>query len=305
MRGLERMKFILIVGILLIVTCRFADTVDALQIDVLCDVHDVRLTYDGSVGRFLNNDLETSSRAEGTLIFENTGSVPITKLLFLVDYIDGQHRRMFTLIYNRVVGAQKLEPFFGRRLPITVPSANDPVAAGQQLKVLGSSPVTSTNCPSGAEVTMVNVSFADGRSTSWSNPDWHLDADIASAPNFELPHHLVQRSTEFLVRVQVSSEGKVLGVKPLDQTLVSPLIAAVEEQFPRWVFLPPLQGGKPLASDITLLIRIHANPKWSPPAKATLGIRSEAPFVVVDLVPKKHSKSGWYLSFAHRGVPSP
>ncbi|MGB8521518.1 MAG: hypothetical protein WCD43_01010 [Candidatus Acidiferrales bacterium] len=236
------------------------------------------------------------------MVFVNTSPLPIRRILILVDYFDDQHQRMFTLIYNRDSGAQRMGQFFERRLPITVPGLKDVMAPGQRIETLGSSPLTAETCPSAGEVTMVEATFEDGSSTSWSAARWHLDADIENAPHFKFPRLLVPTGNDILATAQIGSDGKAQELTPLGN-VSAPAIAAIRAQLTNWTFLPPLEDGKPSAGALKLLFRFYPDPNSKYVSVAEVKNLPPGPFVVVDLVLKEPEGPYWNLLFANTGVP--
>jgi hypothetical protein len=272
--------------------------------DSFCELSKAPLKYEGAPGKIEMESLRLARRAEGLITFTNTTSVAISRIVVVADYFDSQDRRKFSLIYSRSTGSVKAGAFLGRWLPVVVPQAKESIAPGGVVKVPGSSPLTSRTCPSKGAVTFVQLDFEDGNSSSWSTPGWHVDIDLGSAPNPEVPRSLVAGRKELMADLQITLEGKLAEFEPHDDR-DPPLVSALQAALARWVFLPPASSGRPLQTRITMVFRFEATPEPKFSRIDTLESVPEGPFVLVDFLLKDNSQSDWYVYFGGIAPPAP
>jgi hypothetical protein len=269
-----------------------------------CENDSIPLTYSGPLGRLESSFLQTNTRAEGKIEYVNKQSLGLTAVTFLVDYLDGKHERMFTLMYYACVVKDRSDTkFFHRQFGRTVGDFKGSLGPGQSIVILGSSPVTSTECPTSAEVTLVNAKTVDGATNSWSIPDWHLDADIAAGPaHIKLPVSVISGNIEFFATAEIHQDGKLTEFGSTDKTGMA-ILSKLQGQLALLKFLPPVSGGQTIDGRLTFLFRFHTKPGMR--ALRDLGpVRREAPFTVLDFLLAPSSKDRWDLLYANVQVPS-
>lgn len=266
----------------------------ALDTTTFCRLEHLPLSYNGALGRVRQHSLLTGRISSGLINFQNNTALPITELMILVDYLNESHERLFTLVYHISAGSRpKMQTFFGRPVPMSVPALQRPLEPGKDVHISGNGIVTSGQCPAQARVTMVRVIFADDKSDTWSSSDWHLDAVLADVPDrLALPRNMVAERMEFLATAQISSDGKLEALIPSD-TIRTDLADALRVQLSHWSFLPLLEGGKPAATKATLLFRFHPDPDAEDTNPFPIAKRADRPFIVVDLLSRGPSRDEW------------
>ncbi len=269
-----------------------------------CENASIPLTYNGPLGRFQNRLLQTNVRAEGKVGYENNQSFGLSAVTFLVDYFNGRHERVFTLIYHAGVGKDRGDrEFFRRQFGRTVGDFKGSLGPGQSAVVLGSSAVTSTGCPTSAEITLVNAKSVDGTTNSWSIPNWHLDADIATGPaHIKLPVSEMSENTEFFATAEIHQDGKLTEFVSTDKTGMA-ILSKLQGQLALLKFLPPVSGGQTIDGRLTFLFRFHTKSDVRP-LRDLGSVRKEAPFTVLDFLLATSSQDHWDLLYANVQVPS-
>ncbi len=258
-----------------------------------CENASIPLTYSGPLGRFKSSLLQTNLRAEGKVEYENNQSLGFTTITFLVDYFDEKHERMFTLIYHAGVEKDRSErEFFHRQFRRTVGDFKGSLGPGQSVVVLGSSPVTSTGCPTSAEVTLVNTTSVGGATNSWSIPNWHLDADIATGPaHIKFPVSAISENTEFFATAEIHQDGKLTEFVSTDKTAMA-ILSKLQGQLALLKLLPPVSGGQTIDGRLTFLFRFHTKSDVRP-LRDLGSVRQEAPFTVLDILLATSSQDHW------------
>jgi hypothetical protein len=273
-----------------------------------CTLKDVPVTYAGTLGRIVGNDVTTGATVDGALTYENNRPIPVAEVTIIVDYLNHQNERLYTAVYHDGAGNHKRpREFFGRLLGITIPGLRDPLAPGQRMSVLGHGPRASGGCPSEALVTMVDVTFADGSMETYKSPDWRLDPDLVFGPDpdidsdyLDLPVFLVRGRREFLADARIGSDGKLSALVPRDKDDTD-LAVALKDQLLRFTFLPSLENGSPSDSKVLFVVRLHPNSHPGADMFTMTSAPSE-PFVVVDLVLTTGDPNKWVLVYGLRAV---
>ena len=249
-----------------------------------CEKNSLPLTYGGPLGHFKNVILQTNARAEGKVEYENTQSIGLIGVTFLIDYFNRKHERLFTLIYHAGAGTDNgSREFFQRQLPLTVGDLKGSLGAGQSIEVLGSSPFTSTDCPVEGQVTLVHAVFEGGTTSSWSTSDWHLDPDVTSGPaHLELSASLIFGRSQFFASAKIDQNGKLKELTTRDQ-LGPVILSKLRDQIALLTFQPAMIGGRTVDGSVTLLFRFHQNPS-SGPLSELGAVNQKTPFGVLDFL---------------------
>src|SRR5580704_5894266 len=72
-----------------------------------CTVKGVPVTYAGTLGRILENDLTTGATVDGAITYENNRPIPVAEVTIVVDYLDRQNERLYTAVYHDGAGNHK------------------------------------------------------------------------------------------------------------------------------------------------------------------------------------------------------
>ncbi len=190
----------------------------------------------------------------------NLESSPIQALALVIEYTDEQGGVIERMPV--VASTEQANETFHPPFPVERVASlwKVPIAPGESVRVQGvSNGVKATICPSRAIVTFFAVQFVDGTVKKRASPGWQLGPTPRVIPLVSrFPDDVVKPPISVLAHVMISASGQVVEVLSLHGEQV-PVLSLIRDQMIRnWKFNPGLFEGRPTASELTVLFRIHS-----------------------------------------------
>lgn len=155
----------------------------------------------------------------------------------------------------------------------------------------------SGECPVEAKLTAALLWFSDGTSSDWTMPGSRVDPEPTRLVLRDLPVCLAQHNIDGLfLSLSLNSAGNVLQARGFPPDLSQRDPCDVKE-LGEWTFQPALLDGKPVATQMNLLLRLFhakeaARNRW-------LSRREAArPVTVVDATAPAHGGGSWHVLYA-------
>jgi len=231
--------------------------------------------------------------------FKNLFGSPIEAIELVLEYQGENGQVVVQLPY---VG---LTPSVKQIFPLLMPSEYKTnlkrrVTVGSSVELTTEGFVVVPQCPSKARAIALKVQFSDGKSQTWTSPNWHVKPLLKYFPaDLEFPRG-IGTTTRLLIRAEITPQGKVAGMELIQGNApenVGALLAALKE----WDFHPARVNGEAVTSDVVLLVRFNRLERqrekmWDLVLPEDLPI----PLSVVDLVQDPSAPTKWKLWYGRR-----
>lgn len=278
---------------------------DAQEPPILCSADPLPLYYRGPVGKVGEHRYVANRVSSGALTFHNDTEKPILNLTLIITYLSNDGQPLLTMAYQAGPKHGREEVFSFERAHLTN-ELKAPLPPGNSLRLQAESPLTTTRCPSKANVTLLSVVFSDQGTYFWSAPSWHVQATPRDTGNsFNVDPGQVRSVDQFAVRAHITSEGRISALWSLERVPGS-LFEAIKSQLSSWSFEPALLDGKSTEDEQIFLLRFHTNPAHEAYFWDTVVSRGpSSPFTVVDFFANEPEPGQWQVVYGDRFLNRP
>jgi hypothetical protein len=233
----------------------------------------------------------SSSHLRGSMVLRNSGDKPIEALTIVAEYYDLAHKPLATLPYNAALkGTEDAYP--AATFPYYRQRLNQPIPPGQDIYIAGFSDFAAESCPHSGQLMLIAARYSDGTSDRQTTSHWGLSARISDAPQYAEWPAGAPPPRAIRLRVKVGGDGRVEQVVGNNKT-PAPDIERLSREIQKWTFLPALEDGRAMPSEMPMLVRFHPRPKRGfcsvQPGDAPI------PTIVIDLVPGRPGNDEWQV----------
>lgn len=207
--------------------------------------------------QLMAGDLAFSSTDSGSSAYVtvlNRTSKSISRISLLLELQDDKGQFLASVPMSaatRELAGQASESIRG----VTVKLLENPVAPSERVQLGGASEMSALSCPHQASTTFVELKFADGSSYVNSTPGWKLTGYVRAVSPLRLDTFPGTLPYQGLVKVQLDSNGRILEIKPA--TKDTKIAGWLREQLAQWSFLPSAIEGRPVTSELNMLVALH------------------------------------------------
>lgn len=227
----------------------------------------------------------------------NVEAYPIEALALVMEYLD-----KFGNVVERVpviaATEQAMKTFHPPFLSEADTRLEMDLSPGSSVRLQSASNgIRTANCPASARITYSIVRFADSTVRTLWSPEWQLGPTPRVIPvPPEFPSDFVQPPIALLARVKISALGRVTDVIPVDQEQSHVLGLIRNQMRESWEFNPALYEGRPAASEVKVLFRIHAElSRAFPETKLVL-----SPVTLIEFFPNKNNPGKLLVAYGRR-----
>jgi hypothetical protein len=265
----------------------------------LCESSNISLSLpaglpDGIVSPvyFASTRLKSSS---GGMTFHNYLKRKIVGLEFLVDYFDQDRNPLAQVPYIAFSRNQKLHGELHSGLTKHLKNGLPPNKA---LYIIGESFTLVNTCPTGANLTFLQVFFDDGETEQWKMSNWKTEPLIQQIPTtVQFSCDSENLTSDQYLRARINSDGKISSIEPVAAHHWA-CLENLRKTLQSWSFYPALQSGKPSDSGLDILVRFDREGRNK---KEIYGRVSPeeimGPTVVIDFVQAQTNPAEWVVIY--------
>jgi hypothetical protein len=183
---------------------------------------------------------------------------PVARLFALVEVLDEDANPMISIPLvaetrsELAAGMHRKLDFFIR----TRKELQDPAAPGESLNIVGESEYVLLVCPARAQVTMLDIHYADGTSFRHSESRWAIQSDIHQLQRLDVPHMPPPSSRHYLASVTLDRNGRITTIQELSSPRNND-VDLLKTQLADWKFNSKVESGDNVPSEVNLLFRFH------------------------------------------------
>jgi hypothetical protein len=231
----------------------------------------------------------------GALDFENLSPKPVISVTTLAEYFGASNERLLSVVYYA-------EPESHVNADQSVPPSDNPVGLESPIGphdshlVTGISLMTTSTCPSYAEVKLVSVEYADHSSAHWEALEWDSTAVLNDSPQyFPIPCGQLAPGFSNHIDLHLDAKGHMEDFSS-DAVLDPESKKCLIGEFRQWSFLPALHSGRPVESTVPTLLRVHPpGTDWH----SVSGSQVTHPLVIVDIFPEPDVQGKWRVWYGN------
>jgi hypothetical protein len=172
-----------------------------------------------------------------------------------------------------------------------------PILPGEEKFISGRSPYTPDECPVYARVLMLDVHFVDGSDLRWTSSHWWTEPLLSDYPLYlSIPDAKAWTAREYVFDGKVNAKGRLDDVAP-SPAVPSVPSNSVAEALQRLTFAPRLDNGKPVDSNVILVVKF-VRPDAEKAMMNSMEPATSKPVVFVTFdSPRDPSENNWRFDF--------
>jgi hypothetical protein len=239
----------------------------------------------------------SENHSVASFFLENKASKDILNFTLILEYRTINGDRALSIVYQGRLSEQR----DSTDSPIHAESLHTlerPISPGRAARITGESPYVLAQCPSYAQLTMLDIHYADHSSYQWNSGEWRTMPLLSDYPDYlSIPDSKLWRAEYYYFLARVDSAGQLKVIAPFPPTTEVPS-ASLQESLKKFSFFPTLRDAKAEDATILLIVRFHRAGEIIDPIKE---LRSESAAkrttVFLDLVARNSLEEDWYFYY--------
>src|SRR5260370_33941268 len=239
------------------------------------------------------------------MTLRNDTDSAITEYAMLLEVFDASHKRLYGIVFHDFF-SKGPEPFYPPYKEVSAPfplnpvnPINSAVEPGSTFKLMGMTPFISSRCPATASLSFVFLKFANGKTVTHASPGWSTDpAVVIPTDHLLLGDCAVPRGVAAPATIALDSKGNLQSFALHGPALPVTLTRCLRRELALWEFEPAMVEGKPIASQLSLVVLFDPNNSERWKRWENEYAREVAEGVsVLDLVPWDSKEKEWNFGF--------